>query len=411
MSEQYSLEFAVKSSTELRAMNHLKSLSIAKADEAKLSDLDRQAGLFIIKVSVTESELPDNAYQNLLADKDIFILSDELSAKRAQKIINLTATIEQQLKKLLICVLPETEQVLGDIIRKHQKHKSDFQPTSRIEWCRKINDFSFGELPKVLEEDVSDLAKKQLLSSEGLLSLIASAKNFGKLQSKIAELSKPKTIWDSINAIIENPVDYSYISDALNDLCEVRNDAAHLKTITAKRLAEAEKSQKHVILYINNIKSSYRESLQANMKSLSEAMKPILESAIKIDPSVFIDYQKMISETFKPLTDTISELKLDIVSPVFSETIRQNSAIQSQMVASSRAVLNNMKLTDSYKETMEHLVHTSFSDYVADSLKEFRRSQFNMGKIIETSENILINDKDDESIDDLVSGDSKDSKK
>lgn len=85
--KNYTLEFAVKAPTEMRAMS-LKALGITNADEAKLSDLDRQAGLFIIKVPVDESELSDVTYKRLLSADDIhIILSDELSAKRAQEII------------------------------------------------------------------------------------------------------------------------------------------------------------------------------------------------------------------------------------------------------------------------------------------------------------------------------------
>lgn len=385
MSKQYTLEFAVKSVTELEAMERLKILGITKADRATLSDLDRQAGLFIIKVSADELELSDDTYQKLLLAKDIFILSDELSAMRAQKIISLTAAIEQQLKKLLICVLPETEKVLSDIVNTHQRHGSDFMPSNRIEWCKKINDFSFGELPKVLEEDVSELAKKQLLSSEGLLSLIALAKDFDELKAEITELSKPKTVWSSVNSILETPVDYSYISGALNNLCKARNDASHLNTITAKRLVEIQKDQKHVLSYISNIKSSYRENLQESMAILADAMKPILESAVKIDPTFFTGYQKKLSEMFKPFTETVSGLNLNIVSPGFIDVIKQNSNYQSQIAKSMTGVFENMKTMDGYKETMKQFANTGFTESMSASLKEATELKFDMGKIIEAS--------------------------
>lgn len=387
MSKLYSLEFAVKSATEFRAMERLKTLGITRADEAKLSDLDRQADLFIIKAYAEEAELTDGVYESLLAAKDIFILSDELSAKRAQKIISLTNDVEQQLKKLLICVLPETEKVFNDIVNAHQKHGSGFKPTNRIEWCKKINDFSFGELPKVLEEDVSELAKKQLLSSEGLLSLIAAAEDFDELKKEIAELSRPKTVWNSINTILEKPGEYSHVAGSLNNLCKARNDSAHLSTITAKRLAEVEKDQRHIMLYIGKTKSSYRESLQTNMKSLAEAMKPILESALRIDSSIFIRYQKMMSDVYKPLTDTISKLNLNIVSPDFMKIIKQNPEYQSQFVKSLAVVYKNIKAMDGYKEGMRQLVDTGFSETILASLKEATELKLDIGRVIEANEN------------------------
>lgn len=387
MNKLYSLEFAVKSATELQAMERLKALGILRAEEAKLSDLDRQAGLFIIRVDAEEAELSDMVYKKLLTAKDVFILLDDLSAKRAQKIISLTATVEQQLKKLLICVLPETEKVFSGIVNAHQKHGSDFKPTNRIEWCRKINDFSFGELPKVLEEDVSELAKKQLLSSEGLLSLIISAKDFDAFKREITEISRPKTVWNSINTILEQPAEYSHVAGSLKNLCIARNDAAHLNTITAKRFSEVEKEQKHVMSYIGKIKSSYRESLQINMKSLAEVMKPIIDSALKIDPSIFAEYQKMMSEMFKPLTDTISKLNLNIVSPDFTNIIKQNADYQSQLAKSFVGVFDNMKGMDDYKETMKHLANTGFSEMVSASLKEATEFKLDMGNIAKVKKN------------------------
>lgn len=382
MSNKYSLEFAVKSATEFQAMERLKALGITRADEAKLSDLDRQAGLFIIKAYAEEAELTDGVYESLLAAKDIFILSDELSAKRAQKIISLTNDVEQQLKKLLICVLPETEKVFNDIVNAHQKHGSDFKPTNRIEWCKKINDFSFGELPKVLEEDVSNLAKKQLLSSEGLLSLIISAKDFDELKKEIMELSRPKTVWNSISTILERPAEYSHVAGSLNNLCKARNDAAHLNTITAKRLAEVEKDQKHVMSYVGKTKSSYRESLQTSMKSLTDAMKPILDSLVKVDPTIFSKYQKYIADIYKPFSETLSKLQLDITTPQFTEIIKQNMNYQSQIAKSFTGVFENIKMTNEYAELTRQFSETDFTNYISDLRKEATEFQIDADKII-----------------------------
>lgn len=371
MGKQYSIEFAVESSSELKAMDRLKALGITNAPEAKLSDLDRQADLYIVKVSADESELSDETYKKLLEAKDMFILSDELSEKRAQEIIKLTAPVEQQLKKLLICVLPETEKVLGHIIETHQKHKSTFQPTSRVEWCQKISDFSFGGLPKVLEEDIAELAKKQLLSSEGLLSLIVSAKDFNALKEELVELSKPKTVWDSVCTMLEKPAKYGHVSGALIDLCNARNEAAHLNTITAKRLKEVKKSQKHVMSCIGKTKSNYQDDLQESMKIFAKSMKSLMESAVKIDPSIFQGYQKMITETFKPLTETIAKLQLDVASPSFANIIKQNTTYQSQISKGLTDSINNMMKLDpsGYQETMRQLTSTGIPETMAEYVK------------------------------------------
>lgn len=381
----YLLEFAVEADTEFQAMNRLKSLGITNADEAKLSDLDRQAGLYIIKISVNEADLTDETYGRILAANDIFILSDELSAKRAQEIIELTAPVEQQLKKLLICVLPETQKILSDIIETHQKHKSNTKPTGRIEWCKKISDFSFGELPKVIEEDIAELAKKQLLSSEGLLSLIISAEDFNTLKKELVELSKTKTVWNSICTILEKQVEYEHIAGQLTDLCNARNEAAHLNTITTKRLKEVTKSQKHVMSFISQTKSSYRDELRVNMDILAKSMKSIIDSAVKIDPSIFVGYQQMISETFKPLTDTVSRLQLNIASPAIANIIKQNTAYQSQITKSLTDSINNMPNLDLnvYRETMRQFNSAGISETISTYIKESSEIKIDIDKIID----------------------------
>lgn len=408
MSKLYSLEFAVKSPSELRAMERLEALGIAKAKQAKLSDLDRQAGLFIIRVDAEESELTDEVYKKLLADKDIFILSDELSAKRAQKIITLTATVEQQLKKLLIYVLPETEKVFNDIANAHQKHGAEFKPTTRIEWCQKINNFSFGELPLVLETDISALVKAQLLSSEGLVSLITSAQDFEALKATMLELSKPKTVWSSIHTILETPTEYAHISAALKSLCEARNDAAHLNTITQKRLAETEKHHKHVMSYIGAVKSSYRENLQASMKRLAEAIKPVFESAVKIDPAIFTGYQKMMTETLKPLTDTVSKLQLDIVSPGFAEAVKKNADYQIQISKSLTSVFNNMKPLAGFQETIRQMSESGFLGHMQTTLSEVGKLRFDLMMGTIPGEDATKPDEDDDSNDDRKRKDDED---
>ena len=54
MTKQYSIEFAVEAKTELKAMDLLKRLGVPDPHSAKLNDLDRQAGLFIIRISRRE---------------------------------------------------------------------------------------------------------------------------------------------------------------------------------------------------------------------------------------------------------------------------------------------------------------------------------------------------------------------
>ncbi len=384
MNKKYSIEFAVEASTEFKAINRLKDLGVSHADEAKLSDLDRQAGLFMIKVSMLESEMTDEVYHKISKAKDVFILSDELSAARGEKILQLTLVIERQLKKLLVCIIPEIEKVLIDIINNHQKHGIKSTPTGIIEWCQKIHDFSFGELPGVLEEDISRLARERLNTGDAMLLLIAESKDFDNLKLRATNLFETRTVWNSICSILESPVQYEHISGALNKVIDARNKAAHQSIITKKILDQTRKNQKHIMSRIGTIKSTYRENLKVNMEQLSKSMKAIMDSVATIDPMIFTEYQKHISQTFRPLTEAVARLKLNITSPEFKKNVTYNSEIQSQLSKATAESLRNMKSLQVYNDIARELAKNNFTRYLQNSLSEIDRIQPDIQRLLDT---------------------------
>lgn len=384
MSKKYSIEFAVEASTEFKAINRLKDLGVSHADEAKLSDLDRQAGLFMINVLMLESEMTDEVYHKISKAKDVFILSDELSAARGEKILQLTLVIERQLKKLLVCIIPEIEKVLIDIIDNHQKHGIKSTPTGIIEWCQKIHDFSFGELPGVLEEDISRLARERLNTGDAMLLLIAESKDFDNLKLRATNLFETRTVWNSICSILESPVQYEHISGALNKVIDARNKAAHQNIITKKILDQTRKNQKHIMSRIGTIKSTYRENLKVNMEQLSKSMKAIMDSVATIDPTIFTEYQKQISQIFQPLTEAVARLKLNIASPEFKKIVTYNSEIQSQLSKATAESLRNMKSLQVYNDITRELAKNNFTRYLQNSLSEIGKIQPDIQRLLDT---------------------------
>ena len=384
MSKKYSIEFAVEASTEFKAINRLKDLGVSHADEAKLSDLDRQAGLFMINVLMLESEMTDEVYHKISKAKDVFILSDELSAARGEKILQLTLVIERQLKKLLVCIIPEIEKVLIDIIDNHQKHGIKSTPTGIIEWCQKIHDFSFGELPGVLEEDISRLARERLNTGDAMLLLIAESKDFDNLKLRATNLFETRTVWNSICSILESPVQYEHISGALNKVIDARNKAAHQNIITKKILDQTRKNQKHIMSRIGTIKSTYRENLKVNMEQLSKSMKAIMDSVATIDPTIFTEYQKQISQIFQPLTEAVARLKLNIASPEFKKIVTYNSEIQSQLSKATAESLRNMKSLQVYNDITRELAKNNFTRYLKNSLSEIGKIQPDIQRLLDT---------------------------
>ena len=389
MASSYSVEFAVQAKSELSALRRLEALGITNALEAKLTDLDRQADLFIIKLEVAEKELTDHNYNRLLKADDICILADGLAKERAQEIIELTTPVERQIKKLLICILPETEKIFLNIIESHQKYKSKLVPTSRIEWSRKINDFSFGELPRVLGEDIAKLTKDKLLTKDGLLSFITDANDFDSLKSELINLSKSRTIWDSISTVLDNTVDFGYISKELLYLCDSRNKAAHLQTILEGRIGKVKKYQTHVMRHIVSTKSSYRDGLLENMSAITKSLKPIFDSAIKIDPKILDSFSTMSTEMLKPLEDTLSRLQLDIQSPGFLDAIKRNANYQNQISNSFTDIFKKAAIMPEHEEMMNKLATYDFSTYSENELEEVNELKSKVDRLASEKEKQL----------------------
>lgn len=392
MTKQYSIEFAVEAKTELKAMDLLKRLGVPDPHSAKLNDLDRQAGLFIIRIRAEEKLLTDDMYKNISKSKKAVILSDELSEKRSKIILQKTLLIENQLKRLLMFVLPETEMVMGQIIKKYQKHKTKRKPRNRIEWCREIQNFSFGELIAVLNVDVSQVYRNSLPECDWLLQLITSSGDFDDLKSKAQEVMEPKTIWELINSLLENPVEYTSVKDPLSRLCGARNDAAHIKSISLDQLKNVRKDEKYINQYISSIKSDYSHSLTKTMESVAKSVASLLEMASKIYPDAIANFTKTMRSTFSPMTNGLVSLGLSYITPNLSEIIKNNTRYQEETAKMAVETMTNMAQLDGWKEAMNILRGTDFSQYFRDRASEAKDLN-SMMKIIAKKKRELISDR------------------
>lgn len=363
MIQTYTLETAVESATELSAMQHLESLGVLRATNAKLSDLDHQANLFFIKAQMTEDEITDKVYHNLKKDKKVFILSDDLSAKRANEVIAATTIVERQMKKLIICVLPEIEEVFDELIKPHQKQRSLRNPANRIALSQDISELSIGSIPHVLEQDISILSKDKLLSSEGLAALIIDSQNFDEFKSRIKVLSNTRTVWDCINSILESSTDYANISKALSSVCEMRNKASHLQTITLRELKDLHKNQKHLMKYIGEIKSDYRNRLQDNVQSIAKTMQLSIDLMAKINPKLHQDIQDQLADLYKPIIDSVAKIKLDPKSPDLAKIIQGNVNIRQDVIDSINKVTKNIPTTEEYKKVLSGIQKHGMEQY------------------------------------------------
>lgn len=368
--KDYGIEFAVESSSELSAINYLEEIGFSRARDAKLSDFDNQAELFIIRVLTSSQELTDKVYRNLQNSSNVHILSDELSNERADQVISLANEVELQLKRLLIYALPEIEKVMSAIIERIKGGRPVESPTTRIGWAKEVHSLTLGQTIRVLEIDIAEPAQESLSTGYGLLSLIISSKNYDELKDKLDKILESKTVWSIINSMLKNPVEYNKISGALNKLCKARNDAAHLNTITSKRLEESQRHHAHIMKYIYEINSHYRESLQKNIKILTSSMDSILESISTINPEVFKQINESMSEAFKPLFATLSGVKLNMPSQDISKVIKIDPIYSKQIADSMSAVTKNIMSNPEATSIMKVLKSTNFQDYTSDQARE-----------------------------------------
>ena len=369
MAKQYKLEFAVEAKTELKALNRLKELGVPNSLDAKLSDLDMQAGLIIVTIKADKELLTDEMYRHVSKAKDVSILSDGLSAVRSYQIIKKSLEVENQIKKLLIYVLPEIENVIDSIIKKYQKRSSKEKCVKTIDWCKKIHDFSFGELRKVLALDVSYLMRQQVSNESTLPLLIASANSFDDLKDKVQKMSEVKLVWDVVNSILEKPVEYSRISKALKNINEARNDAAHLSTITLKELERAQKDCKYVMRYIKEVKSDYRYGMIKDLNALASCAKGIVDSFRKNYYDQFVEFSKALSEALKPTVDMVSNIKIPLGGNL-QDVIQKNVDYRSQI---ANSLVNSIKLLigdNEWQKSLAELENDGFSESIANMQHE-----------------------------------------
>ncbi|MDR0956992.1 MAG: hypothetical protein LBM09_00205 [Candidatus Nomurabacteria bacterium] len=332
-------------------------MGLKNIEKTSVEILDHREELFFLKIKEKESAITDTIYQKIQSSADVSIIFDELSIERAAEVMKTTSAVERQIKKLLVCVLPEIDEVFASIIKKHQKLEQTPEPRSRIEWCNLVNKLSFGQLKFILEEDISIIAKEQLLTGDNLLLLIAESKNYDELKETIKKTVEQKTIWSIVNSILERPTkNYSNISMALNDLIEARNKAAHLAVITKWHLREAEKNKKHIMNFIGVIKSNYQKNLHSSISPIAELMFSIAKSIKPISLN-----NMMTRELLGPLYDTLDTLQKNSIGSLINlnKATIQNIGLRS--LPGLNAAFDSIKCLSGHSEIFDQIKNSNLA--------------------------------------------------
>lgn len=297
----YELEFAIDSENEFKALKILADVfgeNIKR--EIKFPEVAKRDELVFITHRFTKDELSDDSYKKLLKnEKTLLIIKDELCVKRAAKLLEICIPIETALKRLLIYVWSEISSTLDN---KHDKK-------AKLDICSQINCLYLGDLLKLLEVDLSSKKREMLLVNNGKLlsEVLNESENFMDFKQKLIPYITPKTVWEQVNIMLKEPIEYSFISGQLHGLKKLRDKAAHHHTILLKDLNDAKKYSKHILSRITNVRNDYydelSESIQAFTKTMSEAFKKFPSDAIsQIIPKNTFNLSNTLNEAIAKMT-------------------------------------------------------------------------------------------------------------
>lgn len=291
----YELEFAIDSENEFKALNILADIFGKQIkNEVKFYGVAKRSGLIFINNRFTEDELTDEKYQKLNKHSGVIsIVNDELSAKRASELLKICIPVETLLKRLLIYVWSEIIVALGEKNKKQAK----------ISVCNAIKYYYLGDLVALLE---IDLAKKnrEALAIDGdkiLTDIINKSKDVEDIRDKMKPYTDHHLVWDQINTVLKNPIDYSRIGKQIHTLKELRDKAAHPQTILKSDIDKAKKCSRHIVSSIGEIRNDYYDELSKSIRAFTKVMS----DSFKRFPSEVIS--QVFSENTANLSNTLNE--------------------------------------------------------------------------------------------------------
>lgn len=310
----YRLEFAVEAKNEFETLDILSEIFGKKIKrETRFDELAKHSGLVFVEHKFLEEELPDEIYKRILDNDKILIVKDQLAEKRAGQLLKRCLPIETQLKRLLIYVYPKIIFALdGKLDNK-----------TKIQICNQINCMTLGKLLVLLEEDLSKRGRELLAKDNNALltRYLGEAKDFDDFRQKLEPYISSRTVWDQVNILFKEPVDYKTIKGQLRQLEELRNKAAHPQTILKEDLESSKKTSRYILSKISNVRNDYYEDLAKSLRHMTEAMQRASEFTSKVNIAEVIS--DTLKEMPKIINDTMSKLEAARLNENLGEVINQ----------------------------------------------------------------------------------------
>ena len=248
---------------------------------------DRQVSdYFFVTVELPEDKLTDDFYNSVKKSKKIAIVTDELSLQNGKKVIEEIRQVENCLRRLLLHTPDLIENYFSLFSASSSKsaksRASNGEVISATDFDTITSHITFEDVLRIFEDDFSWLNHQP--SVNDLAFLIENSSDLGDLKKKIKEKKKIVTVWAVVSKfVLEKPVHWSEVKKQLYTLKELRNTAAHFRTIQTEDVEKAKRLATEVMEKINR---------QKNRTATEElALTEIIRTA---------------NENLKRLTDTIN---------------------------------------------------------------------------------------------------------
>ena len=110
---------------------------------------------------------------------------------------------------------------------------------------------SFEKMEDILGQDISWLGTP-LTGVQHLQKIIEDVNDFDELRKRLSEKLAPKTVWDVImGKLLIKPYSWQEVAGDIKEIRRLRNDAAHMHTLTPADVRDAAKVRKSLMIKID----------------------------------------------------------------------------------------------------------------------------------------------------------------
>lgn len=297
-------------------------------DKVTSSSLSPMTSSFIFLSDNGGKPLSDEQYEVIKKHDNIAILADNDSRERAKLVNEAIHPVEVKLHKLLLYVSNAIDGYYDHIrSSKRLKPYKDLHTISlKGRYDPVTAELDLGEMMSIFQLDISKAAK--VMTMGDISELMRDAKDYDELKKNIEKSTDKRTFWDVIASelLVYHELTWGDVVEDLTILKEFRNRSAHNRVITAADLSKvvgiADALHKKLSLtvpltrieldafrtLVGQINTSFIKDYVSNATLMSDAVKSINESQLKITSSSVQAALKNITGSQRTFQDAINAI-------------------------------------------------------------------------------------------------------